>query len=208
MRILVFLIFLLCFYYFRKKKESFKFKYSKKAKTIRVTAAILILAILFIPYEALFIRFDSAEASVRYFTVNYNAPIKTIETDKTAFCVGHRDNNFYYNTVTKNGDKYGFCDWHSHNVLGYIHEEIDDGQFKGLYSVAKLINTEANEKCYLIKFLSVNQKEADKICIYDKHNTPIKKLTFPDNRTVFAVVVDQIDKTTSFTFNGKTYVLN
>ena len=93
-------------------------------------------------------------------------------------------------------------------MLGYIREEIDDGQFKGSYSVAKLINTEANEECYMIKFLSVDLKDTENICLYDQQNHPIEKITFSDNRSVFAIIVDQPDESTSFIFNGNTYELN
>ena len=180
---------------------------SKKAVIIKVTAIILIIAIIFIPYEASFIRFNSAEASVRYSTVNYRAPIRTVETDKTAFCVGHESTTFYYNTVTKYNDKYGFCHPHTHNALNYINTIIDDENFKGGYTVSKLVNNETNEKCYIIE-LSRFYPTGEDICIYDEQNNPIGKITFPDKRTLFAIVVNEADEKASFIFNGKTYELN
>ena len=208
-RIIVLSILSLCIYFVRKRKGSFALNRSRKGIIVRVTTIILIIAFIFIPYEAPFIRFDSAEASVRYFTVNYNAPIKTVETDNTAFCVGHIGNNFYYNTVTKYDDKYGFCDWHSHNTLGYIiNERIDNGQFNGSYSVTRLVNNDTNETCYMVKFISVELNDTEDISIYDKNNDPIEKITFPDKRTVFPILVDQIDEKAAFVFYGKTYELN
>lgn len=183
-------------------------KRTKKAVILRIAVILLIGLVVFLPYEAPFIQFNSAEASVRYSTLNYNAPIKTVETDKTAFCVGHRDNNFYYNAVAKSDDKYGFCDRHCHTVLGFINTHIDDGIFNGIYTVTKLVNIEANEKCYMIKFLAIDQSDEEDICIYDEKNMPIEKITFPDKRTVFAIVVNQIDEKASFIFNGKTYELD
>ena len=91
-RMIVLLIIYLCFEFIKKKKGIVIMNRSKKTVIISIAAGILVLAIVFIPYEAPFIRFNSAESSVRYFTVNYNGQIKTVETDNTAFCVGHRDN--------------------------------------------------------------------------------------------------------------------
>lgn len=207
-RIIVLSILSLCIYFIRKRKGSFALNRSRKGIIVRVTTIILIIAFIFIPYEAPFIRFDSAEASVRYFTVNYNAPIKTVETDNTAFCVGHRGNNFYYNTVTKYDDKYGFCDRHCNTVLGIINTYIDDGAFTGNYCVHKLVNNETNETCYMVKFISVELNDTEDISIYDKNNDPIEKITFPDKRTVFAILVNQIDEKAAFVFYGKTYELN
>ncbi len=209
-RIFVLLVIGICFYLLQKIKGKPVpvLKRTKKAVIIRIAVIALIGLVIFLPYESPFIRFDSAEASVRYSTLNYSAPIKTVETDKTAFCVGHRDNNFYYNTVAKSDDKYGFCDRHCRTVLGFVNTHIDDGKFKGNYRVTKLINKEANEKCYMITFLSIDLKDTEDISIYDEYNTPIQKLTFPDKRYVFALVVNQVDEKTAFIFNGKTYELD
>lgn len=207
-RIIIILIISLCFFLFQKKKGKLGLERSKKAVLIRAAVGILILAIVFIPYESTFIRFNSAEESVRYSTVNYDAPIKTIETDKTAFCVGHARNNFYYNTVTKYDAKYGFCDRRCQTVLGFINTHIDDGVFNGNYRVTKLINNDTNEKCYMISFLRIDQNNTEDISIFDENNAPIEKITFPDKRTVFAFVVNQIDEKTLFVFNGNPYELN
>ena len=207
-RILVLLIVYFSLYLFQKKKGTTSSKRSKKAVFIKAAAGILILAIVFIPYEAPFIRFDSAEASVRYLTVNYNAPIKTVETDNTAFCISHRDNNWGFHAVTKFDKKYSFCDRHSKTMDCFNSGLIDDSSFHGIIYATKLVNNDTNEKCYMIVFLSIDLKDTEDICIYDVHNSPIEKITFPDKRSVFALVVKQIDEKSAFIFNGKTYELN
>ena len=209
LRILVLLIIFLCFYLIRKKKGTMGSKRSKKAVIISVMVIILINAIVFIPYESPFIRFNSAEASVRYCSMNYYVPSKTVETDKTAFCIGHESNDFYFNIITKYDDKYGFCNRHCRTVFGYKNEHIDDGIFNGFYDVTILINDDTNEKCYLIGFYSIDPKDSEDICIYDEHNNPIERIIFPYSMKVYyTIVVDQIDKNTSFTFNGNAYELD
>lgn len=207
-RILVLLLIFLCFCFIQKKKGPFVYKRTKKTIIIRIAVSLLIMVIVFIPYESPFIRFNSAEESIKYSTTKYGVPIRTVETDKTAFCVGHKSNNFFYYIVTKYNDKYGFCDRNCYTKLGIINTYLDEGSFKGNYRVTKLSDNETNEKCYIISLLSVDQNETEEINIFDKNNDPIEKMTFPDNRTVFALVVNRIDEKTSFTFNGKTYELD
>ena len=207
-RMIVVLILYVGFTFYQKKKGVLVWQRTAKTVIIRGVVAAVILAIVFIPYESSFIRFDSAEASVRYRTINYNAPIKTVETDKTAFCIGHRDNNFYYNTVTKYGDQYGFCDRNCQTLFGLDNITIDDGVFYGAYSVHKMVDNETNEKCYIIKFYGSDQEDAENISIYDEQNRPAETITFSDNRTVYAIVVKDIDEKASFVLNGNTYELN
>ena len=181
------------------------------AVIIRIIVIVLIVTCVFIPYESSFIRFDSAEASVNYSTLNYNAPTKTVETDKTAFTVSHRENNWSYHTITKYNDKYGFCDRHSQTVLGLTHVDINDENFRGSFHVSKLVNYETNEKCYIISYinlLDLENKDTEDICIDDEQNIPIEKITFPDKRSVFMVVMHQIDEKITFMINDQKYELN
>lgn len=207
-RILALLIISLCFYFVRKKKGTFKYILSRKTKIIRVIVIILIVVIVFLPFEAPFIRFDSAEDSLRYSAIQNNDSIKTIETEKTVFCVSHKDNNWGYHTITKFDDKYGFCDRHSTSTQCFRSPIFDDQYDHGIIYATKIINNDTNEKCYMIVPLSIEPLETEDICIYDKHNTPIEKFTFSDNRSVFVLVVNQADEESSFTFNGKTYDLD
>ena len=190
------------------KKGKLVIKRTRKAAVIRVMVSALIIAVVMIPYESPFIRFDSAEASVNYSSLNYNYQIKTIETEKTAFCVAHKGNDFQYDTITKYINQYGFCDRHSKNILRWVSSSIEDGKVQGSFRAAKLINNETNEKCYMIVFSVLAQEETADINIYDKQNKPIPKIEFSDNREVFALVVNHLDGEEVFKFNGVTYDLH
>ena|GEM_PF-5191688 len=200
--LILFYIFLLLI-----KKGKLVIKHTRKAAVIRVIISALIIAVVMIPYESPFMRFDSAEASFNYSSLSFHYQIKTIETEKTAFCVAHKGNNFQYDVITKYDNQYGFCDRNSHIDLRWVSSFVDDSAFRGSFDVAKLVNNETNEECYMIKFSSFAQQDAESICIYDKQDNPIPKIEFSDNRVVFALVVDQPGGEEVFKLNSKTYNL-
>ena len=213
-RILALLIITICYIVLRKRNTQKALKRSKKAVFIKIAIIALVILLVFIPYEAPFVRFDSAYDSVKYSTTKFNTPLYTIETEKTAFSAELEDSTFSYHSITKYKDKYGYCDQDSHILLGsYKHEIIQDENYMGSFLVKKLENKKTREKCYIIVFGNLldeinNNKEKEDIIIYDENNTPIEKMFSTNKWTAFAVVVDCLDESTSFIFNGKTYELN
>lgn len=174
-------------------------------------------AIVFFPYESFFIRFGSAQASVAYSTFTMGYEIKTVETDKTAFAVMHRDNNWSYHSVTKYDDQYGFCDRHCRIMLRVKSINVDEESFNGSVYLSEMVNYETNEKCYIIKWLNVldyekkntqNERDTGDGLIDFEQSTPMKKITFSDNRTAYAAVMDHIDEKMTLVFNGQTYELD
>ena len=209
-RIVILVIAALCLFFYLKRKGKLQEKRSKIAVIISVIAFALICTIVSIPIEASFVRFNSAKASVAYSTLNSNGKTESIETDKTAFTVSHKGNNWSYHVITKYDDKYGFCNRHSQIVNSFDAIPVDDGNNRGIFYVSKLVNYDTNEKCYMIDYLDHNlmKYNAAGITIYDEQDLPIEKITFEDNSAVFAAIANGIDQKTIFKFNGKTYELN
>ena len=67
-------------------------KSNRKKRIIIIVLFCLIIGIIFIPYEAPFIRFDSPEASVKYSTIKGNLPLYVVEGKNTAFTLQNSGN--------------------------------------------------------------------------------------------------------------------
>ena len=207
---LIFLSTILC----QKKKGTNRSKKAVIIKRVIIISFVVAAVCVFIPFEAPFIRFNSTEASVKYSTAKPFYEDKAVETDKTAFFVSHKSNNWTYGSAAKYDNKYGFCGYHSKTILTTNSITVDEENFDGSFNVSKVINYDTNEKCYFIKFINLldfENKEKqnswdsqDNLIDFEK-STPMEKLTFKDNRTVYAAVTDQIDEKMTLVFCGEKY---
>lgn len=160
-----------------------------------------------IPYEAPFIRFDSPEASVKYSTIKGNLPLYVVEGKNAVFTLQNSGNNYYYHSITKYHDKYGFCDYktQTETVLGSLLK--DDTCFCGTITANKLLNHNTNESCYFITFSKIKRMEPDKITILDTDNTPIKPIFQNDKTIIFAFIPKRDNNIVAFFYNGQTISL-
>lgn len=205
--IFVVIIFSVCSLCLRKKKERLLIKSNRKKRIIIIVLSCLIIGIIFIPYEAPFIRFDSPEASVKYSTIKGNLPLYVVEGKNTAFTLQNSGNNYYYHAIIKHDDKYGFCDFHTQRNTGFNSTITDDEYFHGLVTVDTLLNGETNETCFFISFIKMKKMEADKTTISDADNTPIKPIFQNSDTIIFAFMPKQNDAAVFF-YNGQPFSLN
>ena len=199
----------MCFLFLRKKKERFLSKRNLKKKLIvRIILSFLIIGLLFIPYEAPFVRFDSAETSIKYSTLKGNLPLHVIEGENTIFTLQNANNNFYFHSIIKYDEKYGFCDYKSEKEIVLESTFIEDDYIVGTITAQKLLNYETNETCYCIIFSKIKSMEQNEINLFDTYNLQIKTIFKNDKNIVFAFIPNQDNNNTAFSYNGQTFSLN
>ena len=206
--ILIIMILLACFLFLRKKKVSIFSKTNRKKRIIGIVLSVVFIALLFIPYEAPFVRFDSPEASVKYSTIKGNMPLHVVEGENAAFTLQNANNNYYFHTILKHDDKYGFCDYHSKIDKVINSPFTEDDNFSGSIVTYKLSSSETNEACYMIMFSKTRRMEQNRIAVYASDHTPIDPLFQNDNAMVFALINGADKSDAAFSYNGQTYQLN
>ena len=206
--ILIIMILLACFLFLRKKKVSIFSKTNRKKRIIGIVLSVVFIALLFIPYEAPFVRFDSPEASVKYSTIKGNMPLHVVEGENAAFTLQNANNNYYFHTILKHDDKYGFCDYHSKIDKVINSPFTEDDNFSGSIVTYKLSSSETNEACYMIMFSKTRRMEQNRIAVYASDHTPIDTLFQNDNAMVFALINGADKSDAAFSYNGQTYQLN
>ena len=206
--ILIIMILLACFLFLRKKKAGIFSKTNRKKRIIGIVLSVVFIALLFIPYEAPFVRFDSPEASVKYSTIKGNMPLHVVEGETAVFTLQNANNNYYFHTILKHDDKYGFCDYHSKIDKVINSPFTEDDNFSGSIVTYKLSSSETNEACYMIMFSKTRRMEQNRIAVYASDHTPIDPLFQNDNAMVFALINGADKSDSAFSYNGQTYQLN
>jgi len=208
--IIIALIFLACFLLLRKRKASILRKITRKKRIIGIVLSVVIVGLLFIPYEAPFIRFDSPGASVGYSTIKGNLPLHVVKGENTVFTLQNANNNYYFHTILKHNDKYGFCDYHSKIDKVINSPFTEDDNFSGSIVTYKLSSSETNEACYMIMFSKTKRMEQNKIAVFSADNTPIDPVFQNDKAMVFAFVrgTNESDAAFSYTYNGQLFRLD
>ena len=206
--ILIALLFLACFLFLRKKKAGIFSKTNRKKRIIGIVLSVVFIALLFIPYEAPFVRFDSPEASIKYSTIKGNMPPHVVEGETVVFTLQNANNNYYFHTILKHDDKYGFCDYHSKIDKVINSPFTEDDNFSGSIVTYKLSSSETNEACYMIMFSKTRRMEQNRIAVYASDHTPIDPLFQNDNAMVFALINGADKSDSAFSYNGQTYQLN
>ena len=206
--ILIALLFLACFLFLRKKNAGIFSNTNRKKRIIGIVLSVVFIALLFIPYEAPFVRFDSPEASVKYSTIKGNMPPHVVEGETVVFTLQNANNNYYFHTILKHDDKYGFCDYHSKIDKVINSPFTEDDNFSGSIVTYKLSSSETNEACYMIMFSKTRRMEQNRIAVYASDHTPIDPLFQNDNAMVFALINGADKSDAAFSYNGQTYQLN
>ena len=206
--ILIIMILLACFLLLRKRKAGILRKITRKKRIIGIVLSVVFIALLFIPYEAPFVRFDTPEASVKYSTIKGNLPLHVIEGENTAFTLQNANNNYYFHTILKHNDKYGFCEYHSKIDKVINSPFTEDDNFSGSIITYKLLSSETNEACYMIMFSKTKRMEQNKITIFDVDSAPIQPVFQNDKTIVFALIHGLNESNAAFSYNGQTFRLN
>lgn len=208
--ILLFTFFAVFFFVFynKKKKNNRIHNSTKKRKLLKIIIVALLIIVIFIPFEAPYARFESAENSINYSTLNHNIPIKVIESEKTSFAVLCKENKLSFYSIIKYEDKFGFCNYHSSIERITDPYFLEDDDFVGTISIYKLTNYETEEKCFMIVFLKSKGMDSSNIIVYDAENNSCKNIINNEIISVFSVIKNVNKDNNFFYYNDNKITIN
>lgn len=194
--------------YFVKKNNNKNLHKKKKFPYILYGISILlILDLIFYPFEGFFIRFNSLEKSINYSISDYySSDFKIIEDNDTIFFVKLKNSNYSYHSVAKDNEKYYLCDFKTCKSSNTKIKYLRESEFSGILQTDIILNKITNKSCYFCKIVGNPESDVNKLNISESLNNGFK-IIYRDNNSIIFYFISGNNSTDScyFKFLGQIY---